>query len=366
MHFLDRIFGLASKGPLFFSDGWGDRELCMSVEPAALARCAPARIDVQLGAARPAFGGTLAEGTFESPERRLPDCARTARIQLLLPREPPRGVAVHLAASGDQGFAFRLRFAAPLLAHGLGAVVLEQPYYGGRRPAKQPRHAVRCVSDLHLMGAATFQEARALLAWLRDVIGAPRVGVTGYSMGGQMAAMAGASMPWPVAVIPLAPTCSPDTVLSAGVLRDVADWAALGGRGVSREEARRELCDHLARFSVQSIPPPVLPEAAIVVGTSDDGVIPPAEMRRIAAHWGCELRWIAAGHISAVLRHQGTMRQAILDAFLRLEAAEQARGASGSRRRALARDGAPRGARAARVARPVTSGVQRPPRPSRA
>lgn len=360
MHFLDRIFGYATKGPLFFSDGWGDRELCMSLDPPALARRVPARIALELGPAHRAFGGTLAEGTFESPERRLPDCARTARIQLLLPRGPLRGVAVHLAASGDQGFALRLRFAAPLLAHGLGAVVLEQPYYGARRPAKQPRHAVRCVSDLHLMGSATFQEARALMAWLRDVAGAPRVGVTGYSMGGQMAAMAGASMPWPVAVVPLAPTCSPDTVLTVGVLRDVADWAALGGRGVSREEARRELCDHLARFSVQALPPPALPEAAIVVGTSDDGVIPPAEMRRIAAHWGCELRWLDAGHISAVLRHQGAMRKAILDAFLRLEAAERAEATAGARRRVLARVGGRRGARAARVAR---ARILRPVRP---
>ena len=234
-----------------------------------------------------------------------PSCARTARFELLLPAGPLRGVMVHLAASGDQGFAFRLRFAAPLLAHGLGTLVLEQPYYGARRPDGQNRHAMRCVSDLHLMGSATFQEARALLGWLRDVQRVPLVGITGYSMGGQLGALAGASMPWPVAVVPLAPPCSPDTVLSEGVLKDVCDWAALGGRGVSREEARRELCDHLARFSVLAIPPPVFPEAAIVVGTSEDGVIPPAEMRRIAAHWGCELRWIEAGHVSAVIRHQG-------------------------------------------------------------
>jgi hypothetical protein len=160
-----------------------------------------------------------------------------------------------------------------------------------------------------------------------------------------------------VAVVPLAPPCSPDTVLSDGVLKDICDWAALGGRGVSRQEARRELCDHLARFSVLSIPPPVLPEAAIVVGTSEDGVIPPAEMRRIAAHWGCELRWIEAGHVSAVLRHQGAMRQAIVDAFERLEEAEGTTGLPSAHRRRpeRAQGGARVRARAARVrvARPA-------------
>jgi len=43
-------------------------------------------------------------------------------------------------------------------------------------------------------------------------------------------------------------------------------------------------------------------------------------MRRIAEYWGAELRWLPAGHVSAVLRHQGPMRQAVKDAFERLDA----------------------------------------------
>ncbi|MFY3743850.1 alpha/beta hydrolase family protein [Anaeromyxobacter sp. Red801] len=342
MHVLDVLFGLTAAGPRFFADGWGDRRLVKRLQPLPLARRAPARVDVSLGPPRAAHGGTLRDGSFRSPESRLPGCARAARVQVLLPEGPLRGVAVHLAASGDQGFAMRLRFAAPLLAHGLGAIVLENAFYGARRPERQARHAVRSVSDLYLMGAATFQEGRALLAWAREALGAPRVGVTGYSMGGQLAAMVGASMPWPVATVPLAPSCSPDSVLLSGVLRDVPDWAALAGDAADREAARVELCAGLSRFSVCALPPPVAPGAAIVVGTAADGVVPPAEMARIAAHWSCELRWLPAGHVSAVLRHQGAMREAILDAFLRLEAAERevspaAPGSAGSGRRASSR-----------------------------
>ena len=95
-------------------------------------------------------------------------CGRTARVRLLLPEHDLRGVAVHLAASGDQGFRVRLRFAAPLLARGIGALVLENAFYGARRPANQLGPAVRSVSDLHLMGSATFQEGRVLLRWLRE------------------------------------------------------------------------------------------------------------------------------------------------------------------------------------------------------
>jgi dienelactone hydrolase len=324
MHVLDLFFGLAARGPLFFQDGWGDRELCDAIDPETLSRRRIPRLRVKLGRGRRSFGGVLREGTFASPEERLPRCSRTARIRLLLPERGARAVAVHLAASGDQGFAVRLRFAAPLLERGIGALVLENAFYGARRPANQPHHAVRCVSDLHLLGAATFQEGRALLRWLHETLDVENVGVTGFSMGGQMAAMVGASMPFPCAVVPIAASCSPDSVLREGVLRHVAAWAALAADGETLDAARQALWTHLARFSVTTLPAPFAPQAAIVVGTSSDGVVPPSEMRRIAEHWGCELRWLPAGHVSAVLRHQGAMRTAIADAFDRLEAARAA------------------------------------------
>ncbi len=318
----DVVFGLVARGPRFFSQGWGDRSVCAATDPAELARRAPARLDVELGPARPARGGLLQEGSFASPEAGLPDCARRARIRLLLPEGETRGVALHLAASGDQGFGLRLRFAAPLLAQGIGALILEQPFYGARRPRDQQRHAMRSVSDLHLMGRAAFLESRGLLRWLREVLGVPRIGVTGYSMGGQFAAMVGASWPEPLAVVPVAPTCSADSVLRDGVLQHVAHWRALAGAGDERA-ARAELMEHLGRFSVTVLPPPRFPRAAIVVGTRADGVVPPADMERIARHWGAELRWLPAGHVTAVVLHLRAMRQAIADAFDRLGEAQR-------------------------------------------
>lgn len=333
MHLLDLVFGMAVRGPRFFADGWGDRALCDALSPEALLRRKIPALRMRLGAAERSLGGLLVEGSFDSPEERLPDCARVARVRILLPEGEPRGLAVHLAASGDQGFAVRLRFAAPLLGRGIGALVLENPFYGERRPARQVGPAVRSVSDLHLMGAAAFQEGRALLRWVREGLRLPLVGVTGFSMGGQLAAMVGASVHFPCAVVPMAPTCSPDSVLRQSFVRHVAHWAALAGEGEDAEAARRGLCDHLARFSVTALPPPACPEAAIVVGTSEDGVVPPSDMARIAAHWGAELRWLAAGHVSAVLSHRGEMRDALADAFDRLEAALRRAPPSGPGRR---------------------------------
>jgi dienelactone hydrolase len=322
------------------------------MDPEEISRRRIPALHVKLGPARRSLGGLLYEGSFDSPEGRLPPCARRARIQLLVPVGGARGVAVHLAASGDQGFAMRLRFAAPLLARGLGALVLENAFYGGRRPRGQVGPAVRSLSDLQLMGSATFQEGRALLRWLREAQRVPLVGVTGFSMGGQMAAMVGAGAPFPCAVVPIAPTCSPDSALRGGVLRHVAHWAALAGADGDAERAREAVCAHLARFSVRTLPAPVVPDAAIVVGTAGDGVVPPDDMRRIAAHWGTELRWLDAGHVSAVLRHQGAMRDAIADAFARLEAAlAQATPRSGrAPRRAPGSDGRAPGAAACAAA----------------
>jgi hypothetical protein len=359
MHLLDFVFGLAARGPRFFQDGWGDRALCEAMDPQALSRRRIPRLDVRLGPVRREHGGLLQDGTFESPEARLPACASTARVRLLLPEGGARAVALHLAASGDQGFGVRLRFAAPLLERGIGALVLENAYYGARRPANQPRHAYRSISDLHLMGAATFQEGRALLRWLREDRAVPLVGVTGYSMGGQFSAMVGASVPFPCAIVPVAAPCSPDTVLREGVLHHVAEWAAIVGDAADPDAAKEELLAHLAKFSVTALPPPVWPLAAIVVGTAGDGVVPPAEMERIARHWGAELRWLPAGHVSAVLRHRGDMRQAVIDAFDRLEAltAAELRRSGRARRRAARRarraPGAPAsGAARARATRP--------------
>ncbi|MFT3913237.1 MAG: alpha/beta hydrolase family protein [Anaeromyxobacteraceae bacterium] len=322
MQLLDLVFGLWAGGPRFFADGWGDVAVYERLAPQMLAarKIPPARMT--LGPARPSLGGLLAEGTFPSPERRLPKGSRTARVRLLLPRGKVRGVALYLAASGDQGFAVRLPFAAPLLEHGLGALVLENAFYGSRRPAAQHAHAVRSVRALGLMAAATLQEGRALLRWLHEVRGVERVGVTGYSMGGQLAAMVGAATPFPVAIVPIAASFSPDSVLREGVLRDVPDWTALGGRDV-----RERLLETVAPFSVGALPPPVEPRAAIVVGTAFDGVVPPQEMVKLAHHWrGSELRWLPAGHVSAVLRHQPAMREAVRDAFERLEQTAVGRG----------------------------------------
>lgn len=75
-----------------------------------------------------------------------------------------------------------------MLADGTGALVLEGPYYGARRPPGQSGSKLLHVSDLLNQGCVTIMESLLLLRMLRAA-GVPKLGVTGWSMGGVHACM---------------------------------------------------------------------------------------------------------------------------------------------------------------------------------
>jgi len=144
---------------------------------------------------------SLVARTSPSRARALP-----ARAQSGGPR-PPGGRAdgagrlvVLMAAWNDHGYQGRLRLAGDLAARGIASVMLEQPFYGPPPVPgeEQPSHGGR----LHVDGAGR----GARRAGARRPLPPPgyRVGVTGYSMGGNMAGFISATMPsrWP-------PPCSP-------------------------------------------------------------------------------------------------------------------------------------------------------------
>jgi pimeloyl-ACP methyl ester carboxylesterase len=317
-HWLDRAFYLFLTRQPFFAEGWGDEGVMRDI-PLEGARERPAApVEIAWGPERREHGGLLREGAFESPEPRLPAVARRARVRMLRPDAgEPGAVCLHFASAGDEGFGMRLRFAAPLLERRIAALVLENPYYGERRPTGQPGAALRTVSDMVLMATATVREGRSLLAWLGGQ-GYRRLGVAGYSMGGQMCALVAVTWPGPLAVASLAPSDSPASVFTEGLLKTHPRWDALRRPGGSEERARAELRQLFLRYAVSSLAPPVEPRAAVVVANRRDGVVPPADAERIARRWGCELRWLEGGHASAVILEQAAMRRAVADAFARL------------------------------------------------
>jgi pimeloyl-ACP methyl ester carboxylesterase len=325
MHWLDALAArlTVARQPRFFEEGWGSNALLEKLTRGPQGFAFPELSEVRLRHLGREGRLLVQEGRFPSPAAvgSLPAACQEARFQLLLPQDagPRPPVCVFLAASGDEGFGVRRFLARELARHGVGALLLENPYYGSRRPPGQKGHAVRTVADLLLMFRATAVEATALLGWLLAT-GHPKVGISGYSMGGSIAAYAAAMFPLPAAVIPLAASPSPAPVFTEGVLSSVPDWEALGRTTGGPEAARQRLAELLSAASTTVLPPLSNPRRAILVAARRDGFVPSSATLRLLQHWrGAELRYVPGGHVSAFITGRAAMTQAILDAFSRLE-----------------------------------------------
>ncbi len=76
--------------------------------------------------------------------------------------------------------------ALPLLKREkMAAVILENPFYGSRKPPQQTRSQLLHVSDLLTLGLSLMLECLVLKKWLEGE-GLGPVGLTGLSMGGHV------------------------------------------------------------------------------------------------------------------------------------------------------------------------------------
>lgn len=73
----------------------------------------------------------------------------------------------------------------PLLKEGIASIILENPFYGSRKPKDQLRSCLMNVSDIFVMGGCLILECIALLHWC-ERNGFGPMGITGLSMGGHV------------------------------------------------------------------------------------------------------------------------------------------------------------------------------------
>ncbi len=289
-----------------FVDGWGDEALVALLSSPLPDEPAPIQPTVTLQ--RTVGDLVFSDGSFSSPGVGLPTESREARFLKVDPADGPRGTVVLMAAWGEHSPLRRLGLSRLLSRAGLSSIILENPYYGSRRPCSG--QVIRTVADFSVMGRAAVEEARSLLAWLTP---SGPVGVSGFSMGGNMAALAGASMPTPVAIAPLAPSPSPGPVWTEGIISRSVAWKALG------EDGRPRLGAVLGAASVLTMPPKPHTRHAVLVGASADGYIPRDATVSLHRHWpGSELRWIDAGHGTLIWRHKQALARAVVDSFDRV------------------------------------------------
>lgn len=319
-HWLDRAVGRFLGRSTLFKDGWGDAEILDALAKPVPTEEAPSPIDIVWDAPQ-SFGGVVRKsGSFLSPASELlaDEATKRARIELLAPASSMRALCLHLSSSGEEGFMRRRTFALPLVRRGIGALILENPFYGKRRPKGQRAYFVRSVAEQLAMNRATVREARALLTAFRND-GVEKLAVSGYSMGGFMSALTATRCPFPVAAIPCAAGLSPAPVFVEGALSHSIDWGVLSrdaGDGAAAARARlAEILHAVADYLVNA----PKPKSAILVAAKDDGFVRARDVEALARAWpDAEVRWLEGGHVSAYLAHRSVMRHAIIDAIERL------------------------------------------------
>ncbi len=320
---LDRLYARHSNSLLFFTDGWGDLPLLQELHHVGYRKGPPRTIEIVWEDVEEKGGASYRRGSFASPftDLPLPEESKNAYVELVLPRKasPETPICMHFAATGDEGFSRRRRtFALPLLKEGIGSLILENPYYGRRRPAGQQKKMLNRFSDLMAMGGAAVEEGLSLLGWLRRE-GHTRLGVCGISMGGSMAAQVAVHAEKQVAMIGCVTAHSASAVFTEGILKHYLDWETLNREiegGIQAIDLMRQFLD---TTDIRRFPPPKRPETAFLVAARYDAYIPRSSAEMVHTHWsGSTMRWLESGHVGAFLFHRRDFLAAIRDAFARL------------------------------------------------
>lgn len=177
----------------------------------------------------------IINGKFRSPFAvHLPGLVRPevedAYFQLVLPLKwvgDYKPICIHLAGTGDHFFWRRRNIMAkPLLKRGIGSIILENPYYGVRKPKDQIRSSVHYVSDIFVMGGCLILECLVLLNWCQQHGYGP-LGVSGISMGGHMASLAASNWPKPLVLVPCLSWSTASSVFTEGVMSESINWDML-------------------------------------------------------------------------------------------------------------------------------------------
>jgi hypothetical protein len=311
-HPLDLVVARLTRDSKIFSRGWGEESLLADLSEAAVHREGISPISVEWQTPRKRGRVERCDGTFVSPLNSLPEATRQVHLRCWS-RPGNTTACVILAGSRDEGYTVRERVFGSLLNRGLDLYLLESPYYGRRRAGDIPPHVT--VSDHGQLALGIVLEARALLKHLRDA--GQKVVVAGYSMGGHMAAITAAVTPFAVGCAALATGASASTIYTSGLLSWTVDLEALGENSDGAAQQRlRQLFD---AADVTHYPPPIRTEAAVIAGCTRDGYVFRAETERLHKHWpGSTLRWIEAGHFSALISSRRRLCDCVAEAAEKL------------------------------------------------
>lgn len=193
----------------------------------------------------------IIEGCFQSPFDKhlpgiMPNETITAHFQLVLPRRwhshKSKPVCLHLAGTGDHYFWRRRNLIAkPLLKEsGIASLLLENPFYGLRKPQNQIRSSLHNVCDIFIMGGCLIMESLVMLNWCEKQGFGP-LGLTGLSMGGHMASLAATNWPKPIPLVPCLSWSTASPVFTQGVMSASINWTLLENQYFANELYQNDL-----------------------------------------------------------------------------------------------------------------------------
>ncbi|MEM7184341.1 MAG: alpha/beta hydrolase family protein [Spirochaetota bacterium] len=335
---LDSIYSRFSSRNAFFQKGWGDHSslgYLLATEPSDIHLRPVKEISVNWQREKQEKGLLVRSGNFTSPfeftyeigkERTiitLPQESQKASVLKVLPKEYTleTPIAIHFAATGDQGFTRRKHsLAIPLARQGIGSIILENPFYGIRRPQGQKGDSLEDFTSFLRMSRAATDEGIALIHYLRQTIGFTTLGVTGVSMGGYIALTVAARCNTELATAACIPCHSASPVYVDGLLSRACAWQDLQEELPPEKDARKYMRQILEMSDIRNFPLPLCPQAAVIVGAKKDGYIPNFSTHIIHKYWsGSTLRWINTGHVGSFLFHRKDFQQAIIDSFRALK-----------------------------------------------
>jgi len=302
-----------------FWDGWGDPDVLDWY--ASIVREPPeiSPVDLIAGETRPVEGLIETDLTFESPALHLTEASHPGRARMISPDPRPDRICLLMAAWNEHGYGARSKLAHMLAAGRIATVMIENPFYGDRRTDPSDDRPLATVSDFAIMGRAAVVEGMTLLSHFHRE--GYTTGVSGYSMGGNIAAFIGALVEFPTAIAAIAASHSPAPPFLHGVMRGSIAWDALGGDDPATEQRLRAFFESTTVLDHEPAPHTA---AAVLVGGTIDGFVPTSAVQALHRHWpGSRMEWVRSGHATLLWRHKERMAEAVIDSFRRLDASSR-------------------------------------------
>uniref|UniRef100_A0A1B0EYP7 Protein ABHD18 n=1 Tax=Lutzomyia longipalpis TaxID=7200 RepID=A0A1B0EYP7_LUTLO len=228
----------------FFCKGWGKPENLQRLfevrkiisNRESCSQLVPSNYPVEITKEEKTSECRILEGKFVSPfslylPGLVPEESQEAHFQVILPHKWTdrfKPMCIHLAGTGDHYYWKRRTLAAkPLLKEGnIGTIILENPFYGVRKPKDQKRSSLHNVSDIFVMGGCLVLECLVLLHWC-ERNGYGPLGITGLSMGGHMASAAATNWHKPLVLVPCLSWSTASAVFTQGVMTQSVNWDIL-------------------------------------------------------------------------------------------------------------------------------------------